>query len=116
MELLRHVQADWSEDVEELVQTCLGMDHPSCTNLKKQYRLLQLKKLLQSYDIRDFNFAGAIQGWVRNKSEAYWTWGCLYKIKIQVKFIAHESIFNKKIYYQNATFVSKLQAIVENRS
>ena len=57
MELLRHVQADWSEDVEELVQTCLGIDHP-------------------------------------NKSEAYWTWGCLYKIKIQAEFIAPESILD----------------------
>jgi len=67
VELLRHVQADWSEEVEELVHSCLDRDrdHVVCGNLRKQYRLLQLKKLLASYDVRDFNFTNATQGRVR---------------------------------------------------
>ena len=70
MELLQHVQSDWSEEVEELVHSCLDRDHPACGSLRKQYRLLQLKKLLASYDIRDFNFANTTQGRVRGSLEA----------------------------------------------
>ena len=65
VELLKHVHTPWSEAVEELVQECLMVDHPvGVAMLEKQYSLLQLKKLLHGYGIRDFNFSDTSKGWV----------------------------------------------------
>ena len=64
VELLRHVQVSWSEEVEELIRGCLDVGHPACSSLKKQCRLVQLKRLLQGYEIRCFNFADVTRGWV----------------------------------------------------
>ena len=51
--------------MEELVQECLKVDHPvGVAILEKQYSLLQLKKLLHAYGIRDFNFSDTSKGWV----------------------------------------------------
>ena len=35
----------------------MKLDSPLVSVLKRQYRLLQLKKLLGSYDVKDFNFS-----------------------------------------------------------
>lgn len=64
VELLKHVQTPWSESVEELVQECLNVEHPVVAMLEKQYALLKLKKLLQGYGIRGFNFSDTSKGWV----------------------------------------------------
>ena len=66
VELLKHVHTSWSEAVEELVQNCLHVDHPVVSVLEKQYHLLQLKKLLRGYGVRDFNFSDMSKGWVRS--------------------------------------------------
>ena len=72
VELLKHVHTPWSESVEELVQECLKVDHPvGVAMLEKQYSLLQLKKLLHGYAIRDFNFSDTSKGWVSEN-------GCVY--------------------------------------
>lgn len=65
LELLKHLQVPWSEGVEELVEGCVKLDSPLVSVLKRQYRLLQLKKLLYSYDVRDFNFSDLGMGQVR---------------------------------------------------
>jgi len=57
IEVLKYVHCPWSEGVEELVQACLKVDHPSTAMLKEQYQLLQLKKLLHSYGIKNANFS-----------------------------------------------------------
>ena len=38
------------------------MDHPSVAMLQDQYRLLQLKKMLHVYGVRDFNFSDGGKG------------------------------------------------------
>ena len=38
------------------------MDHPSVAMLQDQYRLLQLKKMLHGYGVRDFNFSDSGKG------------------------------------------------------
>ena len=50
--------------MEELVQHCLALDHSLVSTLRRQYKLLQLKKLLHKYEIRNFNFSGTKQGMV----------------------------------------------------
>ncbi|XP_064403489.1 kinetochore-associated protein 1-like isoform X2 [Halichondria panicea] len=57
IEVLKYVRTPWSESVEELVQRCLKVDHPHVAMLEKQYQLLQLKKLLHGYGIKDVNFS-----------------------------------------------------------
>ena len=75
VELLKHVHTPWSESVEELVQECLKVDHPvGVAMLEKQYSLLQLKKLLHGYGIRDFNFSDTSKGWVSVSYE------CIYNV------------------------------------
>ena len=72
VELLKHVHTPWSESVEELVQECLTVDHPvGVAMLEKQYSLLQLKKLLHGYGIRDFNFSDTSKGWVSKNGYIY---------------------------------------------
>lgn len=61
-ELLQHLQVPWSEGVEELVSECVRLDLPQVSLLKRQYRLLQLRKLLSSYSIKDFNFSDLCRG------------------------------------------------------
>ena len=78
VELLKHVHTPWSESVEELVeellQECLTVSHPvGVAMLEKQYSLLQLKKLLHGYGIRDFNFSDTSKGWVSKNG-----WMCVY--------------------------------------
>ena len=74
LELLKHLQASWSKEVERLVEECLKLDHPVVAVLRKQYRLLHLKRLLYSYDIRDFNFADISRGRVL-KGRSLLMWG-----------------------------------------
>ena len=62
LELLKHLQVPWSEGVEELVEGCSKLDSPLVSVLKRQYQLLQLKKLLNGYNIRDFNFSDLDRG------------------------------------------------------
>lgn len=38
------------------------MDHPSVAMLQDQYQLLQLKKMLHVYGVRDFNFSDGGKG------------------------------------------------------
>ena len=56
IEVLKYVYTPWSEAVEELVQCCMKVDHPHVAMLEKQYQLLQLKKLLHGYGIKNVNF------------------------------------------------------------
>ena len=62
VELLRHVPVSWSEEVEDLIRGILEIGLSECSTLKRQYRLLQLKKLLQGYEIRFFNFSDIAHG------------------------------------------------------
>ncbi|XP_070807447.1 kinetochore-associated protein 1 [Pituophis catenifer annectens] len=45
----------WSPGVEDLVQRYLGMEHARVKLLEEGYRLMEMKKLLRSYGIRDTN-------------------------------------------------------------
>ncbi|XP_060125558.1 kinetochore-associated protein 1 isoform X2 [Zootoca vivipara] len=45
----------WNPGVEQLVQQYLGMDHDKVKLLQEGYRLMEMKKLLRSYGIRDTN-------------------------------------------------------------
>ncbi len=62
------MQIPWSEAVEDLVGACARLQVPLVAVLERQYRLLQLKKLLHDYGIRDFNFSDLGRGQVRSKS------------------------------------------------
>ena len=71
IEVLKYVHTPWSEAVEELVQHCLRVDHPHVAMLEKQYQLLQLKKLLNGYGIKNVNFSDTTSSyrWVRSNLE-----------------------------------------------
>ena len=45
------------------------MDHPNVAELQKQYKLLQLKKMLHGYSVRDFNFSDDSKGRVGGEEE-----------------------------------------------
>ncbi|XP_058014189.1 kinetochore-associated protein 1 [Ahaetulla prasina] len=45
----------WSRGVEDLVQRYLGMEHARVKLLEEGYQLMEMKKLLRSYGIRDTN-------------------------------------------------------------
>ena len=49
------------------------MDHPNVAELQKQFKLLQLKKMLHGYGVRDFNFSDDSKG--RVGGEAGWGGG-----------------------------------------
>lgn len=73
--MLKYVHTPWSEAVEELVQGCLKVDHPCVSTLEKQYKLLQLRKVLHNYGIRDVNFSDANYRWVSDlwsKLSQFW--------------------------------------------
>ena len=44
------------------MKECVLLDLPQVALLKKQYRLLQLRKLLSNYNIKDFNFSDLCKG------------------------------------------------------
>ena len=48
------------------------MDHPSVAMLQDQYRLLQLKKMLHVYGVRDFNFSDGGKGRVSGVEGDQW--------------------------------------------
>ena len=77
------------ELVEELVQECLTVSHPvGVAMLEKQYSLLQLKKLLHGYGIRDFNFSDTSKGWVSKNG-----WMCVYdRLDLHVTFPLEKSL------------------------
>eukprot|EP00731_Ephydatia_muelleri_P038779 Em0904g1a len=62
VELLRFIRPPWSQLVEDLVQQCLKIVHPSTQSLREQYKLLQLNKKLLDYEIHDFNFGDICKG------------------------------------------------------
>ncbi|XP_025018823.1 kinetochore-associated protein 1 [Python bivittatus] len=53
--ILHSAVVPWSPGVEELVQRYLGMGHAKVKLLEEGYRLMEMKKLLRSYGIRDTN-------------------------------------------------------------
>ena len=68
-DLLKHIHPPWTESVESLIRECLDVDHPNVAELQKQYKLLQLKKMLHGYSVRDFNFSDDSKGRVGGEEE-----------------------------------------------
>uniref|UniRef100_A0A3B3RDN2 Kinetochore associated 1 n=1 Tax=Paramormyrops kingsleyae TaxID=1676925 RepID=A0A3B3RDN2_9TELE len=55
LEVMYKAVVPWSEEVELLVQQHLGKEHPKQELLKETYQLMEMKKLLRGYGIRNFN-------------------------------------------------------------
>ncbi|XP_018608327.2 kinetochore-associated protein 1 [Scleropages formosus] len=55
LEIMYKAVVPWSSVVEQLVQKHLEMDHPRQELLKESYQLMEIKKLLRVYGIRNFN-------------------------------------------------------------
>ncbi|KAJ7309807.1 hypothetical protein JRQ81_007877 [Phrynocephalus forsythii] len=53
--IMQSAVVPWSPAVEELVQQYLGMDHAKVKLLQEGYRLMEMKKVLRNYGIRDTN-------------------------------------------------------------
>lgn len=58
LEVMRHAMIPWSESVERLVSEFMAA-YPNDMNLKEQFRLVELKKMLSQYRIRSFHVSYA---------------------------------------------------------
>ncbi|XP_074632538.1 kinetochore-associated protein 1-like [Acropora palmata] len=54
LEVMRHAMIPWSASVEKLVTEFMA-EHPDDLNLKEQYRLVELKRMLSRYGLRTFH-------------------------------------------------------------
>ncbi|XP_041792351.1 kinetochore-associated protein 1 isoform X1 [Chelmon rostratus] len=61
LEIMQKAVVPWSNVVEKLVQQYLEMDGPKQELLKESYRLMEIRKLLRSYGIRNFNLSNSTQ-------------------------------------------------------
>ncbi|KAL4646609.1 kinetochore-associated protein 1 [Arapaima gigas] len=64
LEIMYKAVVPWSNMVEELVQRHLEKDHPKQELLKESYQLMEIKKLLRVYGIRNFNLSSDSQAMV----------------------------------------------------
>ncbi|NXG19520.1 KNTC1 protein, partial [Grallaria varia] len=55
LQLMGSATVPWSAAVEQLVKQHLQMDHGKVKSLQDSYRLMEMKKLLRAYGIRDTN-------------------------------------------------------------
>ncbi|KAF0033894.1 hypothetical protein F2P81_013960 [Scophthalmus maximus] len=61
LEIMQKAVVPWSNVVEKLVQQYLGMDGPKQELLKESYRLMEIRKTLRGYGIRNFNLSNSTQ-------------------------------------------------------
>ncbi|MEQ2235438.1 hypothetical protein ILYODFUR_002347 [Ilyodon furcidens] len=61
LEIMQKAVVPWSNVVEKLVQQYLEMDGPKQELLKENYRLMEIRKLLRGYGIRNFNLSNSTQ-------------------------------------------------------
>ncbi|XP_026043472.1 kinetochore-associated protein 1 isoform X1 [Astatotilapia calliptera] len=61
LEIMQNAVVPWSNVVEKLVQQYLEMDGPKQELLKESYRLMEIRKLLRGYGIRNFNLSNSTQ-------------------------------------------------------
>ncbi|KAM6954421.1 kinetochore-associated protein 1 [Aplochiton taeniatus] len=59
LEIMQKAVVPWSEVVEQLVQQYLEMEGPKQELLKESYRLMEMRKLLRGYGIRNFNLSNS---------------------------------------------------------
>ncbi|XP_056274414.1 kinetochore-associated protein 1 isoform X3 [Pseudoliparis swirei] len=59
LEIMQKAVVPWSIVVEKLVQQYLEMDGPKQELLKESYRLMEIRKLLRAYGIRNFNLSNS---------------------------------------------------------
>uniref|UniRef100_A0A7N8X7R8 Kinetochore associated 1 n=1 Tax=Mastacembelus armatus TaxID=205130 RepID=A0A7N8X7R8_9TELE len=65
LEIMQKAVVPWSNVVEKLVQQYLEMDGPKQELLKESYRLMEIRKLLRGYGIRNFNLSNSTQMLIR---------------------------------------------------
>ncbi|XP_078106919.1 kinetochore-associated protein 1 isoform X1 [Sander vitreus] len=61
LEIMQKAVVPWSNVVEKHVQQYLEMDGPKQELLKESYRLMEIRKLLRGYGIRNFNLSNSTQ-------------------------------------------------------
>ncbi|XP_068167481.1 kinetochore-associated protein 1 [Antennarius striatus] len=61
LEIMQKAVVPWSPVVEKLVQRYLEMDGPKQELLKDSYRLMEMRKLLRGFGIRNFNLSNDTQ-------------------------------------------------------
>ncbi|XP_069555465.1 kinetochore-associated protein 1 [Brachyistius frenatus] len=61
LEIMQKAVVPWSNVVEKLVQQYLEMDWPKQELLKESHRLMEIRKLLRGYGIRNFNLSNSTQ-------------------------------------------------------
>lgn len=61
LEIMQKAVVPWSNVVEKLVQQYLEMDGPKQELLKESYRLMEIRKLLRRYGIRNLNLSSSTQ-------------------------------------------------------
>ncbi|KAL0979386.1 hypothetical protein UPYG_G00184390 [Umbra pygmaea] len=61
LEIMHKAVVPWSEVVERLVQQHLEKEGPKQDLLKESYRLMEMRKLLRGYGIRNFNLSNNTQ-------------------------------------------------------
>ncbi|XP_029296389.1 kinetochore-associated protein 1 isoform X2 [Cottoperca gobio] len=61
LEIMQKAVVPWSNVVEQLVQPYLEMDGPKQELLKGSYRLMEIRKLLRGYGIRNYNLSNSTQ-------------------------------------------------------
>ncbi|XP_029915466.1 kinetochore-associated protein 1 isoform X2 [Myripristis murdjan] len=61
LEIMQKAVVPWSDVVEKLVQQYLEMEGPKQNLLKESYHLMEIRKLLRGYGIRNFNLSNNTQ-------------------------------------------------------
>eukprot|EP00064_Thunnus_orientalis_P013396 superscaffoldBa00002172_g13435 len=61
LEIMQKAVVPWTNEVENLVQQYLEMDGPKQELIKESYRLMEIRKLLRGYGIRNFNLSNSTQ-------------------------------------------------------
>ncbi|XP_036954379.1 kinetochore-associated protein 1 [Acanthopagrus latus] len=61
LEIMQKAVVPWSNVVEKLVQKYLKMEGPKQELLKESYQLMEIRKLLRGYGIRNFNLSNSTQ-------------------------------------------------------
>ncbi|XP_034396520.1 kinetochore-associated protein 1 isoform X2 [Cyclopterus lumpus] len=61
LEIMQKTVVPWSNVVEQLVQQYLEMDGPKQGLLKESYHLMEIRKLLRGYGIRNFDLSNSTQ-------------------------------------------------------
>uniref|UniRef100_UPI003AAA84F6 kinetochore-associated protein 1 n=1 Tax=Centroberyx gerrardi TaxID=166262 RepID=UPI003AAA84F6 len=61
LEIMQKAVVPWSDVVEKLVQQYLEMEGPKQELLKESYHMMEIRKLLRGYGIRNFNLSNSTQ-------------------------------------------------------